>query len=351
MKQHLSEKGISFLYGGLYLVCCIGLVFAGLLGFRDTSHGTSEKNHVASEHSTKTASGSSIHDTGNSSGLMKEEVDLCGHTPTEFCYNEVDNSLSMIEEKNKKFSLYQLSENGTWKHTATWKCKKNQTLSLFTYGSDGTLYGCLKTYRKKCFASQQLVRLKKDSMKTVSLKKIGSKEICDLQFAGTSLALTFSDRSVKFYNINEKMALGDTHIRGASGQNLLYDKHYLTIHKDDNSGQLLLTEYDIQIGDSLRSFALGKATENRDEAYLSHYHGTLYLLTSSGLFAGNFKDSSLTKQCSFPEPDFSSEQKISYFQAARDQTLFYAWNDGTMHLIRGVLVEKEKDSVEILEKL
>lgn len=264
------------------------------------------------------------------------EIDMEGHTAECFLYNSMENSLSMITKDKHNYSLFVWHGEGGWSAPVTsWKCKKKEALENFVYSTDGTLYACKKQYENKKLIGQTFVKLRKNgTQQTISLKnmnQVGSENynITDIKFDGTALALTYACGTVKFYNIEEGQALGAASIRGTAGRNMLYDFHYLTETIDQDSQRPSLKDYDIRTGEVTKTFPLGEPGQTDMDIQLTNYRDKLYLLSPNGLFSGSCTNSILYKLADRDSLPLPEENRILYFQAARDDMLYLAFLDGS----------------------
>lgn len=353
----MKRKWMSALYCGTYFLACVG--FAGCqskeviqdseqLSYQDTIKQVSNQSSVVT--------GASIED---SQTMTQREISLEGLEPKQFLYNYVDNIPALIVQSKNTYTLYTLGKKNTWEKISSWKCKSSQTLDTFTYSPDGTLYCVCKQYeqnkqfKQKLMVGQKVFRCKKDgSMQEIKLQKIGLKEICDIRFAGTALAVTHADHSVVFYNILEKRALGDDSVRGEPGVNIFYDHCYFSL-MNSPSGECLLADYDMRTGTILKTFALGDASVSAQEIKITNYHEKMYVLTPSGLYTGLYTDNALLNQAGLAELKLADLGRVKYFQAARDDVIYYAKEEdnGKLRYMKVNILEKKKDSVFIMAKL
>lgn len=265
------------------------------------------------------------------------EIDLQNHPADTLIYNPMNNTLSSIQ---KKKSCYQMStwqkESGWSTGIALWKIKKNEKLDNFSYNTTGSLFACLKTYKKGQLHKQDIVRLRENghiqSLSLIGLKCVRLKgkssslvEISDLQCCGTSLAITYQYGAVKIYNIAEKQALGATNITGTNKHNLFYDLHYLTVKKNKSTQEVLLQDYDIRCGEVTHSFPLGGNGQDSSDFHLSNYQNELYLVSKKGIFTGLCSETVLTKQLDYQDLQLPNKHHIVYVQAARDKTLYLGY--------------------------
>lgn len=268
-----------------------------------------------------------------------EEINVENRPIDTLIYNPMNNSLSSIQKKKNTYYLSVWQGNGVWTTSvASWKIKKNESLDNFSYNTTGMLFACLKKYKKGRLYHQDIVRLRGNGsiqslaligLENVMLQPKTSKnssltEITDLQCCGTALAITYQYGSVKIYNIAEKQALGVNHLTGVSKHNIFYDLHYLTIKKG-TSQEILLRDYDIRSGEISHTFPLGGSGQNSSDFYISNYQNELYLLSPKGLYTGSCTELVLTKQLDQQDIQLPAKHRITYFQAARDNTLFLGY--------------------------
>lgn len=238
------------------------------------------------------------------------------------------------------------NENNSWTTgVATWKVKKNETLDNFSYNTTGALFACLKTHKNNQLQKQDVVRLRGngdiESLSLIGLKNVTLQnkspsltEIKDLQCFGTSLAITYQYGAVKIYNIAEKQALGASNITGSDQHSIFYDLHYLTITKDTSSQEILLYDYDIRSGEVVRSFPLGGSGQDSRDFHLSCYQNQICLVSEKGIFTGPCTETILTKQLDYKDLQLPVKHRITYCQAARDDTVYigYETPDSAFHL-------------------
>lgn len=342
----------NLVYYAVYLLTC--LVFIGCGQYTGDAASPSAGGFLSGREPSLTGNSSA---SGNSvavvSALSPEKISLDGHKPETFLYSSVDNTPAMITRKESRYTLYLLRDGTSWKKSTSWKCKGSEVLDTFTYGSDGALYCCLKEFKKKTLIRQKFLKCKKDgSFQEIKLQKLGGKEIRDIRFDSTALAMTFADHSVRIYNISEKRALGALSLKGMPGKNLFYRYHYITETASKDSKSILLRDYDIRSGETDKSFVLGKTRETKSASvHLSNYHGDICVLTPAGLYTGTFDEAVLFRQAGWEDMQIISPESLLFFQNARDDTLYYAWEDESheIHFQKGHI--REKESVDYLSKI
>lgn len=347
----MKKKTLNLIYFATYASLCIAFLGCDQQDFtKQTGASGNSASKSAIQTETFTVSGNSVQED---SSLSPEEISLTGYIPEFFLYNSVDNTLAIITRQGQVYTLYTLLKGTGWEKYASWKCKEHEVLDTFAYASDGALYCFRKNFQKKELKKQELVKCKKDgNFQTIQLQKLGSTEVTDIRFSGTALALTYKNQRVKFYNIAEKLALGSSSIKGLTGTNLFHDYHYITQETSKDSDSPLLTDYDIRSGEVNRSFSLETPAETEDfPIHLTNYRKKLYLLTPAGLYTGTCDDSSLLRQAGWEDMQISSPDALCYFQAARDNTLYYAWKDDRqkLHLLQGTVPEKK--TIDFLSQL
>lgn len=273
---------------------------------------------------------------GENGQIMSETITPSpSQPPTEICmddlsdgniaYNPSENSLSLWTCKERNYQMYTLKKNNEWfGPVVTWKAPKNAIYDNFVYGSDGSLYACRKNYSGHKLEKQCLIRLRKNKKVTsISLTNLPKKEIKDISFSGTALALTFSDYSVRFYNIAEGQAFGDSHIKGCSEKNILQQYWYFTQEREKTSGQMLFKSYDIRTGEAGKSYPLGTS----QFVPVSNYREKLYVLLPSGIYTGTPEGTSLSKQMDYSSLSLPENARIACFQAARDDMIYLGYYD------------------------
>lgn len=275
---------------------------------------------------------------------LEIDTQLC--SADSLLYNPTNDTLSSVCRKEKHYELSTWNENNGWTTgVASWKTKKNETLDNFSYNTTGALFACLKTYKSNQLQKQDVVRLRGNGdieslsligLKDVTLQKKSSSltEIKDLQCFGTSLAITYQYGAVKIYNIAEKQALGASNITGSGQHSIFYDLHYLTIMKDTSSQEILLYDYDIRSGEVVRSFPLGGNGQDSRDFHLCRYQNQLCLVSEKGIFTGPCTETVLTKQLDYKDLQLPVKHRITYCQAARDDTIYigYETSDSAFHL-------------------
>lgn len=273
---------------------------------------------------------------GENGQIMSETITPSpSQPPTEICmndlsdsniaYNPSENSLSLWTCKERNYQMYTLKKNNEWfGPVVTWKAPKNTIYDNFVYRSDGSLYACRKNYSGHKLEKQCLIRLRKNKKVTsISLTNLPKKEIKDISFSGTALALTFSDYSVRFYNIAEGQAFGDSHIKGCSGKNILQQHWYFTQEMEKTSGQILFKSYDIRTGEAEKSYPLGTS----QFVPISNYREKLYVLLPGGIYTGTPEGTSLSKQMDCSSLSLPENARITCFQAARDDMIYLGYYD------------------------
>lgn len=284
---------------------------------------------------------------------LEIDTQLC--SADSLLYNPTNDTLSSVNRKKNLYELSTWNQNNGWTTgVASWKIKKNETLDNFSYNTTGALFACLKTYKNKHLQKQDIVRLRGngdiESLSLIGLKNITMQqksssltEIKDLQCFGTSLAITYQYGAVKIYNIAEKQALGASNITGTGQHSIFYDLHYLTIIKDTSSQEILLYDYDIRSGEVVRSFPLGGNGQDSRDFHLSHYQNQLYLISEKGIFTGPCTESVLTKQLDYQALQLPANHRLTYCQAARDNTVYigYETPDSTFHLQKYTISTEE----------
>ncbi len=253
------------------------------------------------------------------------EISMGSLSGNYFAYNPLENSLSLWTHTKKTYHMYTLKRNHQWfGPVVSWKAPKNCIYDNFVYGSDGSLYACQKKFYKNTLQNQTLIKLRKNKkVSKIPLSSLPKKEITDISFSGTALALTFCDNSVRFYNIAEGQALGASNIKGCSGKNMLQEHFYFTEEKNATTGEAALISYDIRTGEVQKTYPLGI----RNTVPVSNYREKLYLLLPSGIYTGNTKEASLFKQTAFSSLGLPENARITFFQAARDDTLYLGFYD------------------------
>lgn len=259
---------------------------------------------------------------------VSEEISLNSHRAETFAYNPASNSLSLIERRRNTYSVFILQADNTWGSSAIrYTVGKNQILDNFTYSPYGLLYACRKHYDTKGRLTKQTFVLltRHGSLKTIPLKKMNrttssvskasvkkadteNYSIRDVRFCDTVLALTYADRSVKFYNLSEGLALGCTDITSEAGRNSFYDYQYTTAVPDKDTRKYLLKNYDIRSGELTHSLTLSTDKNNAAPYFLANYRNRLYLLSAGGLFFGDYTEDTLQKAA---ELSFLSVETVS----------------------------------------
>ena len=339
----MRRKVIMLLCCSTYFLACLGVA-----GCQSRKIAKETGMAVESKTAVKTAS-----------LLVSEEISLEGFEPEQFSYNPVDNLPVMISKKGDTYSVYERKGTYEWFKKVSYSCGKNEILDTFVYSTDGKMY-CVrkryekdKRYQKKVLVRQNLMRGNKDgTLKEITLKNLGIKEIKDIRFEGTALAITFSDRSVKFYNIEERYALGADKIRGEAGKDVFYDFCYFTA-SSSSSGEPMIVDYDIRSGEKIKSFLLTDKSKSIRSVYLANYHENLYIMTEYGLYVGNYTDNIFYCRVKREDLEIEDLESLFFVRAARDNTLYYAWKDEKfrVHLAQINIPEKTKDSVFIEAKL
>lgn len=255
--------------------------------------------------------------------LPQTEIPMNKFANRTFAYNPSENSLSMWTCKKRTYQMYTLKKDNQWfGPIVSWKAPKNSFYDNFSYGSDGSLYACQKSFRGQTLQSQSLIRLRKNkTVCKIPLVQLPKKEITHISFSGTALALTFADNSVRFYNIAEGQAFGDSHIHGSLGKNILQKYWYIT--QESKEGEMCLKSYDIRTGESQYTFPLGA----NQTVPFSNYREKLYLLLPGGIYTGSTENAVLQKQVDFSSLNLPSDTNITFFQAARDDTLYLGFYD------------------------
>lgn len=309
------------------------------------------------------SSNSDSHSGGNSDDApyRAEDISLNGHKAGAFAYNPVVNSLALFEKKQNTYTACMLQADNTWTAPVSrWVVGNNQILDNFTYGSSGLLYACRKYYDKKGrLRRQTFVELTRNGkLKPVPLKGLNQTpkstpdtithksaaknrhtenySVQDIRFCGTALALTYANHTVKFYNIAEGQALGCADITGEPDRNSFYDYHYISAVPDSSTRKFLIKNYDIRSGELTHTITLSTEKNTTAPYFLTNYRERLYLLSADGLFCGSNTENSLTKPESSSISDITSGKKIKYFEAARDDVLYIAYEtqEATLHLSR-----------------
>lgn len=255
---------------------------------------------------------------------VPSEISMGSLPAGSFAYNPSENSLSLLVCTKKSYSMYTLKKDNQWSGpVSSWKAPKNCIYDNFIYGSDGSLYACRKKYSQNALQKQALVKLRKNNKVTkIPLSKLPQKEITGISFSGTALALTFSDGCVRFYNIAEGMPLGAPDIKGSSGKNMLQEHFYFTEEKN-SSGKISLVRYDIRTGERQKTYPLGTGSF----VPASNYRERLYVLLPNGIYTGSTLDNSLFKQLDSSSLKLPERVQITFFQAARDDTLYLGYYD------------------------
>lgn len=260
------------------------------------------------------------------------EISMGSLSVSNLAYNPAENSLSLWTHNKKTYRMYTLKEDNQWfGPVVSWKAPQNCIYDNFVYGSDGSLYACQKKFSKNVLQNQVLIKLRKNKkVSKIPLTNLPQKEVTDISFSGTALALTFSDGSVRFYNIAEGHALGDSNIKGVSGKNILQEHFFFTEEKNTSTGEVALKSYDIRTGEVQKTYPLGIG----NMVPVSNYREKLYLLLPTGIYTGDTKESSLFKQTDYSSLSLPEGARITFFQAARDDTLYVGFYDSkqTFHL-------------------
>lgn len=274
------------------------------------------------------------------------EIDVQNHPSDTLVYDPMNNVLTSITREKDIYNLSTWQKESSWSSgVKSWKVKKNEVLDNFSYNTTGALFACLKSYKKGQLNKQDIVRLRKNGeiqslslidLENTSLQRRSTSisEITDLQYSGTSLAITYQYGAVKIYNIAERQALGAENITGTSKHSLFYDLHFITVMKNRTSQEVLLQDFDIRSGEITRSFSLGGNGQDSSDFHISSYQDELYLLSAKGIFTGPFTETVLVQQLAYRDLHLPDHHRIVYWQAARDRTLYigYQTPDNHFHL-------------------
>lgn len=104
--------------------------------------------------------------------------------------------------------------------------------------------------------------------------------------------------------------------------------------KDTSSQEILLYDYDIRSGEVVRSFPLGGNGQDSRDFHLSCYQNQLYLISEKGIFTGPCTETVLTKELDYKDLQLPMKHRITYCQAARDDTIYIGYEtlDSAFHL-------------------
>lgn len=320
----------QFLICGLAFLCII-LYF--IAGYKDSKATSEQQTRTLSD---KTTSQYSL-----------TTIDTSSVNSSQLVYNPMDDTLGAISHKKSCYSLSTWQPETQWTTgVVSWKIKKDKKLDNFTYNTNGALYACLKQYKKGALQKQSVVRLRRNGkiqkVKLSSLNQLRKNnkrkqsipEITDIQCDDTSISVTYKHGAMKIYNLAEGQALGAESITGSSKRNVFYDSHYFTTKKESKTKSVLLYNYDIRTGEISHTFPIGGKERDLSLFHLSHYHDTLYLLTPKGIFLGACTETKLFKYLSYSDLPQHTINDVTYFQAARDKTVYigYQDNDKKFHL-------------------
>ncbi len=259
-----------------------------------------------------------------------EEISLGKYTVAALLHNPASNELTLIRRKRHTYSLYVLETGDVWSPCqASWTVKKGSSLDNFVFGPSGVLYAVRKEPQKKKSPAQTFLRLDHNGKFTpVTLQDLdrSEQEIKDIQFSGTTLAVTFSDRKAKFYNIKEGAALGAANIKGTPGKSAFQQHNYITVSWKDSRGVYALDFTDIRFGENIRTLSLKPAAVS-DFCFLSNYRDRIYFLCGDGIYKGPVKDENLTLMVDYASLDLPSSCRVTSLIAARDDKVYITWLD------------------------
>jgi hypothetical protein len=248
-----------------------------------------------------------------------------------------ENTICFLEHSGRTYSLYTITAKGTvQKSDSKWRTPSGYILDNFVYGADGAFYAVLKHYNNKSKTIQSFVQLKKDgTYQAIKLKnlnqipktKLDSSDlsITDIHFSGTALSVLYSNYAVKFYNIAERLPLGDSHITGTAGQAAFYNSVFASTGLTDGY-KSILNFYDIRTGETRNSFSMEDLAMG-EILLLANYRDSFYLLTKNGLYTGSITDPGFTLVCDTSSLGLPSGGRIHRLYAARDDTLYLVWQD------------------------
>ncbi len=259
-----------------------------------------------------------------------DEIPLGKHTATALLHNPASNELTLIRRKKHTYSLYVLETGDVWSPCQTsWTVEEGSSLDNFVFGPSGVLYAVRKEPQKKKNPAQTFLRLNHNGKFTpVTLQDLdeSAQEIKNVQFSGTTLAFTFSNRKVKFYNIKEGAALGAANIKGTPGKSAFQNHNYITVSWKNSRGVYTLDYTDIRFGENIRTLSLKPAAIS-DSYFLTNYRDSIYLLCGDGIYGGPMKGKNLSLMVDYASLNLPSSCRVASIIAARDDVVYVTWLD------------------------
>ncbi len=277
-----------------------------------------------------------------------KEIPLAHLQAEAFAYNPAGNTLHLIQKKKHTYAIRTLQPDKRFSSVKNhWKIPSHYVLEHFVFNSTGRLFACRKYDADKGNTKQSLVFLtNKNRIKKIPLQKISavppvgadialspkkrtvSCGVQDIKFNGTALALTYHNGAVKFYNIAEGQALGASDITGTAGCNSFYRYEYLSPDRKNNR----ILRYDIRTGEVSGTVSLGNSPDSSEPFYMANYRERLYVLSKDGLFCGAQEDAALKKVADISELPITAINRIRFFAAARDNTLYISLLDDSSRI-------------------
>jgi hypothetical protein len=330
----------------LISVCLIALAYSGCQSYSGQAGGTEPPTNNSTEVLSQELVSTNL--------PFLSEISLGKITPAYFSYNMASDSLTLIQHSGNTYTAHYLQSNGNIKkEKVKWRIPSGYFLDSFVYGSDGTFYAVLKHYDKKGQTKQSFIKLKNNGtyqiIKLKDLDKIpktkmdsyikkkgksSDRSITDIHFYGTALSIIYSNYAVKFYNIAERLSLGDTHITGTAGQNAFYDNIFVSTGLTSGY-ESVLNFFDIRTGEKLHSLSMDKLSMG-ELLFLANYRNTLYVLTKNGLYEGSVTNPEFTLAADMNSLGLPGGGRIHKLFAARDEKLYLVYQDSqaVYHLYR-----------------
>lgn len=317
--------------------------FVTLCGCQTRIRETAASGSISSDQTNK-------NDTANSSlDPSVSEIPFPDSPPDYAAYNMASNTLSLLWKQKNRYTLRKLLPDGTiHDEMRAWTVPEGYLLDCFVYGSDGSLYAVKKHYDTNGKTRQTLVRCQKNgTIKNAGLKALNQTKktifdsyrtkkkrhmnhsITDICFSGTALAITYSNYSVKFYNIREGIALGANTLTGAAGFNAFSDHIFISTGLSVDY-PCTLGYYDIRTGEKIRSVPAA------DILSLTNYRKNLYLLSKDGLYKGSADSGNFTCIWDYRSLSLPDNMRNCRLFAAREDILFLMYPDAQndKHLYR-----------------